>query len=383
MNDRTQLIKHGYLAGALLIVALLMVSIAGGVLAQDTDVLTLDILNNTTWTLVAHGDPNDPQVVLPDSQITATFDLDESKVSGDAGCNNYFAGFELDGGTIAFSPIASTMMACVEEDRMEQEQRFLTILEMAESYAILDGTLSITAGEQILVFVSQIGLQSTVWTLIEYGNSDVTEVEMPDNQITAIFDLDEGKVSGDAGCNNYFAGFELDGSAITFLPIASTEMACEKDLMEREQDFLAILQTAESYAIINGQLLITAADIVLVFLPQSEVDSSKDALIIITAPQSDAQLDSTQPVHVAGIGRGLFEGNVVIQVIDAEGNLLIEQPTTAQGENVGVGAAGSWSIDLAVDVEPGTTAQITAFSQSPRDGSLMASDRVVVTFAAE
>jgi heat shock protein HslJ len=380
MNDRTQPIN---LAGALLIIALLMVSIAGGVLAQDADVSALDMFHNTTWTLVAHGDPNYPQVVLPGGQITATFDLNEGKVSGDAGCNNYFAGFELDGNILTFSPIASTMMACVEEDRMQQEQRFLAMLEMAESYAIVDGQLWITAGEQILVFVSPIGLQGTAWKLIHYGNLDIIQMALPDSEITVIFDLVEGQVSGDAGCNSYFAEFELDGNVIMVSAVASTDMACEQGLMQQEQEFLAILGMAESYVITDGQLLMTAGNQFLLFVSQSEVDTSTDALIIITSPQSDAELDSTQPVHIAGIGRGLFEGNVVIQVLDAEGNILIEQPTNAQGENVGIGAAGSWSIDLAVDVEPGTTAQITAFSQSPADGSWMASDRVVVTFAAE
>jgi hypothetical protein len=94
-------------------------------------------------------------------------------------------------------------------------------------------------------------------------------------------------------------------------------------------------------------------------------------------------LDGAQSLHIAGIGRGLFEGNVVVQVLDAENNILIEQPTTLQGENVGIGEPGSWAIDVTVDTEPGTSARIVAFSTSPADGSVLASDSRTMTFSAE
>ncbi len=94
-------------------------------------------------------------------------------------------------------------------------------------------------------------------------------------------------------------------------------------------------------------------------------------------------LDPAQPIRIAGTGQGLFEGNVVVQVLDADGNVLAEEATILQGEDVGLGGAGVWEVDLQVVVEPGTAGQIVAFSPSPEDGSIMASDSVAVTFGTE
>jgi hypothetical protein len=105
--------------------------------------------------------------------------------------------------------------------------------------------------------------------------------------------------------------------------------------------------------------------------------------VAITEPQGGAVLDPTGPIHVAGTGQGLFEGNVVVQVLGADGSVLAEQATILQGEDVGLGGAGVWEVELVVEVEPGAAGQIVAFSPSPEDGSIMASDSVTVTFGTE
>ena len=58
-------------------------------------------------------------------------------------------------------------------------------------------------------------------------------------------------------------------------------------------------------------------------------------------PPQGAVLDIERPITVSGSGVGLFEGNVVVRVQDAGGNVLAEQATTAQGEDVGVGGPGT------------------------------------------
>jgi putative lipoprotein len=105
-----------------------------------------------------------------------------------------------------------------------------------------------------------------------------------------------------------------------------------------------------------------------------------DSYIKIAEPKKGAVLDPEKPITVSGTGGGLFEGNVVVRVLDSGGNVLVEQATVLQGEDVGVGGEGTWSIQLRVEVEPGTPGKIYAFSPSPKDGSTMAADEVEVVF---
>jgi hypothetical protein len=74
---------------------------------------------------------------------------------------------------------------------------------------------------------------------------------------------------------------------------------------------------------------------------------------------------------------------VVVQVLDADGSVLAERATILQGEDVGIGGPGVWEVNLQAVVEPGTEGQIVAFSPSPEDGSIMASDSVTVTFGTD
>jgi heat shock protein HslJ len=58
--------------------------------------------------------------------------------------------YEIEGASIRFSQLFSTKMACVEEERMRQETRFLKALETADRYAVSGDTLSLSAGGEIV-----------------------------------------------------------------------------------------------------------------------------------------------------------------------------------------------------------------------------------------
>jgi heat shock protein HslJ len=82
---------------------------------------------------------------------------------------------------------------------------------------------------------------------------------------------------------------------------------------------------------------------------------------------------------VRGSGAALPEGNVVVEALDAQGNVLAQVATTMQGPDVGTGGEGTWSTELTIDVEPGTAGRIRAFSPSPLDDSIIAEDSVEVS----
>jgi putative lipoprotein len=118
---------------------------------------------------------------------------------------------------------------------------------------------------------------------------------------------------------------------------------------------------------------------ILVEMVASAPPAPSQAYIKIDDPVYGATLDISQPVTVRGTGAGLPEGNVVVQALDRDGNVLDQQPTILQGENVGAGGQGTWSVALNIKTEPGMAGKIYAFSPSPLDGSIIAEDGVEVS----
>lgn len=103
--------------------------------------------------------------------------------------------------------------------------------------------------------------------------------------------------------------------------------------------------------------------------------------IAIQQPVEGSKVDTTRPVTVRGIGRGLFENNVVVEALDANGVVLVQQATTMSTEEVG--GAGAWTIDLNIPGKGEAPGMIRAFSPSPTDGSAMAESSVAVTYLGE
>lgn len=88
----------------------------------------------------------DGGAVLADVQSTFTVESAE-RVSGRAGCNQYFGRVGLEAGSIAISRVGSTRMACAPA-LMDQERRFLDALQAASSWERSADILIIFDGER-------------------------------------------------------------------------------------------------------------------------------------------------------------------------------------------------------------------------------------------
>jgi hypothetical protein len=102
------------------------------------------------------------------------------------------------------------------------------------------------------------------------------------------------------------------------------------------------------------------------------------AYIRIEEPAAGAELDTSKAIVVRGRGGALFEGNVVVQILDTAGNQLALQPTIIQSAEAGMGGEGPWQTEIKVAIEEAAAAKILAFSTSPKDGSVIASDEIAV-----
>jgi heat shock protein HslJ len=110
-------------------------------------------LQGTSWVLTAFG-PNDNQTaVLPGTELTLNFDGEQ--INGLAGCNSYFADVTIEeDGTLSTGLVGSTLMACLDEDVMQQESEFLAALAEATGYTLRGNRLTLHNENGSLEFVA-------------------------------------------------------------------------------------------------------------------------------------------------------------------------------------------------------------------------------------
>ncbi len=105
-----------------------------------------------------------------------------------------------------------------------------------------------------------------------------------------------------------------------------------------------------------------------------------DLFITITTPTAadggPAVVDASG-FTVIGAQRGSFENNVIVQALDAGGNVLQQAVTTALGD---MGQVGTWEVSMSVQVSAGTPGQIHAFFTSAQDGSVAAETSLDVIY---
>ncbi|WP_052331335.1 META domain-containing protein [Lewinella cohaerens] len=66
----------------------------------------------------------------------------------------------------------------------------------------------------------------------------------------------EGRITGSGGCNELFGQMDGMGKEITFRNVGTTKMFC-RDLMELENNFLTLLQQAQTYRIKDLKLYLS------------------------------------------------------------------------------------------------------------------------------
>lgn len=216
-------------------------------------------LEGTSWRLSEYLDESgELQPVIPGTVINVRFA--DGKVSGSAGCNRYFGGYTSgENNQLLFDgQMGATQMAC-EEPVAIQERRYLALLSGVNSRKIDDGMLLLLdkQGQLVLKFSveSALTLENTSWqaTGINNGRGGVVS-SATTARVIAMFT--NGKVSGSAGCNNYSASYEVNGSQITIGRAITTRRQCADPagIMDQEQQFLEALAAATQYRLTADRL---------------------------------------------------------------------------------------------------------------------------------
>ena len=102
-------------------------------------------------------------------------------------------------------------------------------------------------------------LEGTAWQLSDYVGPQGGTLPVPD-AVAATATFTGGKVSGNAGCNQYNGAYTLDGDKITIGALAMTAMACPEPQMALEQAYAAALAKVATYAISGDTLELKTAE---------------------------------------------------------------------------------------------------------------------------
>ncbi|WP_029904296.1 META domain-containing protein [Prevotella sp. 10(H)] len=209
------------------------------------------------------------------------FDFEKNIVSGNGGCNTFSGPFTLSERNEFSAPnLAATMKMCMQGNK---EPQFFSALSSPNLTLSLDkdGMLTLSEGNSVVLQFEKgeaptetantdmINAESLTgaWTLTSISGGDMKTLftgKTPTMEFSA-----DGKVFGNAGCNTYRTGYTLADNTITFLPVASTKMACPS--MKGEDMFTGLL-ASPLQAGLNGDKLIFTKDgnVVLEFTKGAE-----------------------------------------------------------------------------------------------------------------
>ena len=242
------------LAGVMILIPVLIAAGCTGQAPADSR------LNGTGWTLTGYVYNGMPSQALTTTKVTLDFG-NEGQITGSGGCNHYFASYVLKGTAITIGQAGSTEMYCTTPGVMDQESAYLTLLGQVKTISVEGDrlTLSDAKGTIILSFTktvppAQEPLNGTNWTLESFHTGDAVSSILAGTSITAVFGAD-GSVSGSAGCNRYFASYNVTGTSLSISSVESTKMACgTPGVMQQESMFLTDFGKAKSFTI-NGDRL--------------------------------------------------------------------------------------------------------------------------------
>ncbi len=206
--------------------------------------------------------------IITGTTITAEF-KDDGTLGGSNGCNRYNTTYTVDWDEIQINtPMASTLMAC-PDPVMAQEQVYMGAMGEAVTFEISGEELTLfsKAGDALVTYITGSNeLAGSSWEVISYNNGkEAVESLIIGTEITADFGEDD-QLTGNSGCNTYFASYETDEDKITIGPAGMTEMACAEPegVMEQEQLYVAALGMADVYRIEADRMEMRTADGALV-----------------------------------------------------------------------------------------------------------------------
>lgn len=121
-----------------------------------------------------------------------------------------------------------------------------------QNVVIVDRFVEVRVGDSCELGKPDVPLRNTYWKLMTIGGQPV-KIEDGEREPHIIFDLREMSFKGYGGCNQLMGGFESEGDALRFGPIAGTKRYC-MNTMDLEDALIEALGTVTAFEI-SGETL--------------------------------------------------------------------------------------------------------------------------------
>ena len=102
------------------------------------------------WELVSYGSASNQIPAVPD--VDTSIEFLDGQLNGNVGCNGFGGEYEVDGDTIKFGPVMSTLMFC-EGPVGEQETISLNVFQESATFVLDGDTLTVTSADGNSVIV--------------------------------------------------------------------------------------------------------------------------------------------------------------------------------------------------------------------------------------
>lgn len=196
------------------------------------------------WTIVGVG-----KTSITDREEMPYITFDNGKIYASNGCNVLNGGYALNNGRLSFSKMASTMRYCPD---VPFEHDINVVIADGTSYPVriervghesylylLDG-----AGRKLMTARRHnMGFLNGQWLVTSIDGNPVD-----DEECNIFFDIAEGKVHGNTGCNYFNGNIYINSDRSNALELSNmgvTRMACPKTAQETAM-LVALEQTASA-----------------------------------------------------------------------------------------------------------------------------------------
>ncbi len=219
-------------------------------------------LSGTSWILDFIGEPDAGLEAIDGVRSTLNFAPDF--YLGTGGCN-WFRGVQaIDSPSLFLNPPFLTQESCTEPvGVMDQEGLYLGALFSTTDYVVEDEklVLYLDGTERMVTFspAEAVDFEGMLWDVKGmFNGAKWFQVEFG-SEISATFV--DGKLTGNAGCNDYSADFQT-GDGITIENVTATEQVCDvaQEVTEQETFYLDTLPSVKDYQVIGGSLALINAD---------------------------------------------------------------------------------------------------------------------------
>lgn len=154
-------------------------------------------------------------------------------------------------------------------------------------------------------------LSGTYWTLSSAKLADQV-ISLPKSSETSLI-FSEGKLSGSAACNSYFANFTTEAATIKLSEVGATKRFCDE--MDIESAYLSLLSKAQTYSVRGDKLELFCANGQLTFtrMKKDKTEAARFSQGVGKLAAQFPMLESDEMLHLHPILRVDNPGNYPYQ----------------------------------------------------------------------